>query len=356
MANILDYLNWRGDLSFSASSFNEIDNVIFSCLSYIDYEDAVLAYPNNKRVLYQNAVKRVFEKKDKDKIVLGLIVPKAIVKLMDNAYKTNRFGQIYVSNYVNSIDKDTKTQFSALVFHLSEKLIYIAYRGTDDTLIGWQENIDMLYTMPTGAQVMAVKYLEEIATLYPNTKIYLGGHSKGGNLANYATIFTNEEIQDRIIYCYTNDGQGMDKEYVDLDKYEKVKDKIIRVIPENDVVGMIFDTFAGKTIICKSSAKGVYQHDPFSWKINAIEFQTTEHIRPSAIKLDVQLTKLIKTVPTEDKVVFGQNLYDFITASQLDTLMDCKKESLKLLKYLNKFSGKSKKLFWQVFGEFLFFK
>ncbi|MCR5231187.1 MAG: DUF2974 domain-containing protein [Acholeplasmatales bacterium] len=356
MANILDYINWRGDLTFTANPFNEIDNVILSCLSYIDYEDTVPTYPKANRVSYQNAVKKVFEKKQKDKIVLGLIVPKTIVKLMDIAYLTKRYGQLYVSNYINYIDKDTKTQFSAVVFHLNDKQIYISYRGTDDTLIGWQENIDMLYTAPTGAQVMGVKYLEEIAELYPNTKIYLGGHSKGGNIANYATIYAKEEIQDRIINCYTNDGQGMDKEYVDLDKYERVKDKIIRIIPENDVVGMIFDTFAGSTIICKSTAKGVYQHDPFSWKINVTEFQTVEKIRPSAVKLDMQLTKLIKTVPTEDKIVFGKNLYDFIKTSQLDTLMDCKKESIKLLKYLNKFNGKSKKIFWQVFGEFIFFK
>ena len=85
MANILDYINWRGDLTFIANPFNEIDNVILSCLSYIDYEDAVPTYPKTNRVSYQNAVKKVFEKKQKDKIVLGLIVPKTIVKLMDIA-------------------------------------------------------------------------------------------------------------------------------------------------------------------------------------------------------------------------------------------------------------------------------
>lgn len=356
MANMLDYVYWRGDLTFTQSPLNEIDNTILSELAYIDYDGAIPAYPQTKRVLYKNAVKKVFQTHDKEKIVLGLVVPKTIVKLMDNAHETKRFGQLYVSNYVNIVNKDNKTQFSALVFHISDKIIYISFRGTDDTLIGWQENIDMLYTLPTGAQVMGKKYLETIAELFPNTKIYLGGHSKGGNIANYATIYCKDEVKDRIITCYTNDGQGMDKALINMEKYEMVKDKIVRIIPENDVVGMIFDTFAGKTIICKSNGKGVYQHDAFSWKIGVTEYLTVNEIRPSAVKLDKQLTKMIKTVPTEDKIEFGNSLYEFILASNLDTLMDCKKESLKLLKYLNKFSGKSKKLFFQLFSEFLFFK
>ena len=29
MGNILDYLDWRGDLTFEQSPFNEVDNVFF---------------------------------------------------------------------------------------------------------------------------------------------------------------------------------------------------------------------------------------------------------------------------------------------------------------------------------------
>ena len=155
MANILDYVHWRGDLSFLQDQFNILDNLIFAKLAYIDFKDAVPDYPSQKKILAKNAM-------NKD---------------------TKRFGRIYMSNYVNIIEKESKTQFSAVVFHLDEDTIYIAFRGTDDTLIGWQENIDMLYTSPVKSQVLAVKYLEDIADLYPNVNIYLGGHSKGGNLA-----------------------------------------------------------------------------------------------------------------------------------------------------------------------------
>ena len=36
---LLDYLQWRNDVPLSISPFNEVDNVIFSYLSYIDFRD-----------------------------------------------------------------------------------------------------------------------------------------------------------------------------------------------------------------------------------------------------------------------------------------------------------------------------
>ena len=355
MGNILDYLHWRGDLSFEQDEFNILDNLIFSEMAYIDYANVVPTFPHVRKILFKNAVSRVFENHGtKDKIVLGLILPRMIIELTDKAHQSKRFGEVHVSNYASILDKTTKTQFSAITYHINDELIYISYRGTDDSLIGWQENIDMLYTAPVVSQVKAVEYLEKVAELYPNAKIYLGGHSKGGNLANYACIYAKDEIKERIIECYSNDGQGFDKNFLDEEKFLTVKDKIVHIIPELDVVGMMFDTFVGKTIICKSNANGIYQHDGFSWQIDVKKFKEAKELSPKALKLDRQLTKMIKEVPLEDKVTLGNNLYDFIQASQLDTLLDCKKESIRLLKYLNKFSGKSKQLFLQVFGDFLF--
>lgn len=39
MANIMDYMDWRGDLSFEADEFNEVDNLILAQLAYVDFED-----------------------------------------------------------------------------------------------------------------------------------------------------------------------------------------------------------------------------------------------------------------------------------------------------------------------------
>ena len=38
MGNILDYLDWRGDLTFEQSPFNEVDNLILACFYYLDLD------------------------------------------------------------------------------------------------------------------------------------------------------------------------------------------------------------------------------------------------------------------------------------------------------------------------------
>ena len=41
MQNILDYIDWRGDISFETDGFNEVDNLIFSVLSYLEFDNIV---------------------------------------------------------------------------------------------------------------------------------------------------------------------------------------------------------------------------------------------------------------------------------------------------------------------------
>ena len=47
MANILDYLEWRGDLDFKKAKFNEIDSLILSRFSYFPLDGLL---KNDKKI------------------------------------------------------------------------------------------------------------------------------------------------------------------------------------------------------------------------------------------------------------------------------------------------------------------
>lgn len=58
MNNIMDYLDWRGDISFDQDGINEVDNLIFSMVSYLNFdmlrganslEEASKAYAESKK-------------------------------------------------------------------------------------------------------------------------------------------------------------------------------------------------------------------------------------------------------------------------------------------------------------------
>lgn len=345
MSNIFDYVHWRGDLSFSKSKFNEIDNIIFTQVCYVDFACAFNNENINEQVSLKDAINQVFKQEKKEDIVLGLIVPYSIVELIDQLKDKKRYYNIKISNYVNIIDKSKVMQFSAMCFHLSENLIYVAFRGTDDNVIGWQEDLNMVAKFPVPAQKEALKYLNNIASLYPECSLILGGHSKGGNLANYAAIYCEDEIKEKIINVYNNDGPGFVKEKLDYDKFLTVKDKLIRIIPSSSIIGVTLDPFFGKTKVVKSNVRGIRQHDAFSWEIDVKRFVYEDDLSENAKKFDDALTNMLYKLSEKERKDLSKDIYNFIIELNKTTLLEVQKDSIRFIKYMNKMTSKSKKLF-----------
>lgn len=348
MGNILDYLNWRGDILFSQDPFNPIDNLILSELCYMDFTDILSSFPNARSLSLKNAVNRLFKRTKKEDIVMGVIVPQTIVELTDQLRFSQRFSKVRLSNYINITNVAERIQFSAMCMEIDENTIYVAFRGTDDTLIGWQEDFNMLCEFPVPSQISAVNYLNRIARMFPKRKIYVGGHSKGGNLAVYASIYCKEKVQQRIITCFSNDGPGFYKDFVNEEKFAKVKDKIIKILPEGAIVGLIFNEYAGKRMIVKSSARGMFQHDGFSWQVNRNQFDCVNELNKNAILLDEKISNRINSLNESQRKEFSNDLYQFILRTNQETLIECSKNKLSLLKACRGLNIKNARLFIEV--------
>ena len=348
MANLIDYVIWRGDLSFSASNFNAIDNMIFSEIAYMDYENIVFSFPSLDKIAFNKATDTLFNVVEKKDIVLGLILPHEVIELADKIKDSNRYSKISMSNYINIISKEEKMQFSAMCFHINKNLIYIAFRGTDDTLIGWQEDLDMVHTFPVPSQKMASKYVNQIAELFPECNLILGGHSKGGNLATYASIYCKKEVKQRIVNVYNNDGPGFNKGHLNLEKLKEVQNKIIRIIPKESIIGVVFDDYSGTTMIVDSKVKGLYQHDAFKWEILGNNFVLVDNLSDNSVKLDNAVTKMLEKMDHKERTLFAKNVFDFITLLNKNTLIDCQKDVFGMLKYANTINPKNRKIFMEL--------
>lgn len=118
-----------------------------------------------------------------------------------------RFRNIQMLGYTEQFDAAEEKQFAAVCFQITPDLCYIAFRGTDSTLVGWKEDFNMAFKCPVPSQKTAVRYLTDAAR-HCRGKILVGGHSKGGNLAVYAAVKCSEDIQKRIERVYSHDGPG----------------------------------------------------------------------------------------------------------------------------------------------------
>ena len=77
---------------------------------------------------------------------------------------------------MNRIDEETQTQFSALTMLLPDGSAYVAFRGTDDTIVGWKEDFNMAFTPEIPAQKYAAEYLRQVSAALPFRPLLVGGH------------------------------------------------------------------------------------------------------------------------------------------------------------------------------------
>lgn len=269
MSNLLDYISWRGDLEFTADPCNEVDNFIFCMASYVDFNRTYESYNPSVKISVKEAAKSYCNSFDIQAIKLfgGSIIPWEKIKdLLCKMGNSRRFANVGISDFVNEVDYNGEMQFSAVTYHLSKDEMFIAFRGTDGTLVGWKEDFRLAYLETVPAQKRAVRYLEYVANKYPEKKFYVGGHSKGGNLAKYSAIYATPSVSERILQVFNNDGPGFLRNSVDPEQVSKIERRIKNFIPQSSLVGQMLE-HNGQEIIVKSNYIGVYQHDIFGWEI-----------------------------------------------------------------------------------------
>ncbi len=322
MPDVFDYLKWRGDLSFDRDGFNEVDNLIFSSMAYSAFDSIVLDAPGRGPSIRQAAEEMRalgrFEQKSR-------ILP-PYPDLFKQASDTVRFKNVTVSSYINIVDNVKPNQFSAVVFTFGKNSHYIAFRGTDDNLAGWKEDFLMSFKDIVPAQSQAVEYIN---TVVPKLKgrIILGGHSKGGNLAVFSAVHTQDAIRRRIDAVYNNDGPGFHTSLRDKDSYKKLKQRIRSYIPKSSVVGMLLEHGDDHTIVA-SFEKGILSHNPLTWEVSGPSFIHEKELSRFSRQTSDVLRSWMNTLSLEQREQFVEALFDIIEASGAHTLSDLSKERL----------------------------
>ncbi len=321
MGTLFDYLSWRGDLSFEQAPLNEVDSLIFALLSFVEYKDIVAAEHGAPTISLVGAATTFFARNpDFKKLSMGVIVPKGIFKLLRDAKDCRRFKNVGLKGYVNRIDLKEETQFSAVTFVLETGETVVAYRGTDDTLIGWKENFNMSFMDIVPAQKYAKEYLERVAE---NTKgpIYVAGHSKGGNLAVYAAISVSKELQRRIAGVWCHDGPGFRNVWLKDPNYLNIKPRIKTLVPEASIVGMLLEHEEDYTVV-KSRQKGAWQHDALNWEIIGGSFVYLQNLNRTSKRNDRITKDWVASLTLEQREQFCNAFYKLLSADNALTLTE----------------------------------
>lgn len=322
MANINDYIKWRGDLPINKNfEFNELDSMILARFSYLIFDKIDLKE--------EETIETISEKmKDFENEEFRYNGDK---ELITNLGESLRFKDMIVTDFIQNNNKETEKQFSAITIHISEKEMYVSYLGTDDSLYGWKEDFNMAFMENVPAQIDGANYLKEIANKYSKKKIRVGGHSKGGNVAMFASISLPKRTQKRIIKIYNYDGPGLNKKLVNNKKNIDIIKKITTYIPQDSVIGRILE-HEEKCIVVKSIEKGILQHDIFSWQVMKDDVIKLENVTKGSEIINHTITNWLEDTTAEQRKIFINGIFELFYATSSDTIDELSETWLRSLR------------------------
>lgn len=311
MKNIVDYAKTEFR-SFADKPFGPVDSLILSQLSYIHFEDVVPGLETNAAPVrladcnHAECFKTMFH---------YVRDAASTLRLLQAAAASPRFRDIHACLYVSDFDPENDKQFSALTFLLPDDAAYVAFRGTDDTIVGWKEDFKMAFLYPVPSQVQAAAYLAE-ALPHLSGHILLGGHSKGGNLAVYSAFTADEAVKSRIKAVYDHDGPGFREGVLDCAGYGQIEPLIQKTVPQSSLIGMLLEGHRKYTVV-ESGRIGVMQHDPFSWKLAGDEFLTVEEVTDGAKYMDRTIRDWVNDMDDAERERFMDVLFGILDAGDV---------------------------------------
>ena len=334
MSNIVDYIKWRGDLTFKKSAVNEVDGMIFAKLSYLAFD--VLLTESSKTETTLKEYAQFIKTKGIDPVSMLFVKTQDYVDLLEECENSARFKNIKVSDFYSIFDPKKEIQFAAVTFELDNKMMVIAYRGTDDTVAGWKEDFNMGFLETVPSQAEAVKYLNIVAEKYPDRKLVLAGHSKGGNLALYSAIMSPLKVNTRIERVYNYDGPGFLSNIEELPTYKRLIDRITTLVPESSIIGMLLER-KEKSIPVKSTATGGFnQHSGFTWELIGTKFVHLKQNDKGSQMIDTALKTYLRNSTVEQRKTFADALSVILKGYEGYTLTELTADKIKIINKLTK--------------------
>lgn len=319
MKNIIYYMKKFGDRTLDEIPFNEVDSLILCQLSYLNYENLVPGLDElDEDILFSELIE---EDMMIIKLCQGTFDVKLNRKLLKLIRKKERFKNLRLNYYHRKFNPRALKQFCGVTFIL-DRYAHVTYQGTDPSMIGWKEDFMMSILDEIPAQFEAVKYLEEVAKIY-HGPLFVGGHSKGGNLAYYAVLKCNPHIRERIMRVFNFDGPGFKtNDIYHTEAYYEIKSRMIKVVPKDTIVGLLMHHNDAHMVV-ECYGAHFLQHDVFTWKINKIghlNFLSSTSIKYKVF--DKASTEWMESIIDDDRKHFTETFFTLLGAMGNVSVLD----------------------------------
>lgn len=318
MRSIIEYIDKYGEYDFSSKDFSDVDGLILSQFSYLKMDKMVPKVGCDDYIYLKDIIKH----EDYEELYADERYEKNNRELYEKMAASRRFGDIRLGSYINLVSKRFEMQFCAVTCDLPGGKVFVAYRGTDESIIGWKEDFNMAYTTPVPAQIKALDYLNYVSERIKGNFI-VGGHSKGGNLAVYAAMKISPAVSDRIDRIYSYDGPGFTKKILSESDFARIEDRVLKFVPHSSIVGMLLQN-QEKYVVVEAKHLGLLQHDPYNWVVENDDFVRLDDVSEVMMLQNQSVNEWAQETDAEAMRIFVDQLYDIIESTGVEDLNDFK--------------------------------
>lgn len=314
---IIGYVKKYGDYTFAEKPMNEVDSLVLCQFSYLKFDGMVPGVHENRAFV---SMRQLAAHADYEHLFDDTRYEKNNRALFEAMLGSKRFGRMKMNCYINIVETEWETQFAAITFLLEDGTVYVAYRGTDESIIGWKEDFNMAFLFPIPAQEYSMQYLNMVGDRIWKP-FYVGGHSKGGNLAVYAAMRCVDKVRDRIRKIYCMDGPGFREDALEKCGYEKIAGRLVKILPHSSMVGMIFETDTRYRVV-ESKTFGLLQHDPYTWLVEEDHFVYVDELFSVSKMANHTLNQWILSLNEEQLRTFVDTVYQVVSVAKVDNLIE----------------------------------
>lgn len=341
MGNILTYTELSRDRNYDSHPFTEVDSLVLSQIAYCDFSGSPFGEER-----FSSSLEDWFCQEQGRRTLPGMMTADHIHALMNILSNGGRHGSLKAAHYVSIMDLAHTKQFAAITFQIAPEVYYIAFRGTDNSVIGWKEDMALYYLPEIPAQGAAREYAARVMERLPG-RFYLGGHSKGGNLAVYSAARLPAQLQERVITVYDHDGPGFPEAFYKAEGYQAIASRIHKTLPRASVIGLLLEDGAGYHV-ADSTAEGLLQHDVFTWVLDEDHFNYLPEVDPVALHVDLALTQWTEGMDLETRKRLVDLIFDVIFATGIKVFVEMKEDTRQhfqtIMSELKKLTPEEKKL------------
>ena len=327
MSSIIEYIEKYGGCDFEEKPFNDVDGLILAQFSYLKFDGIVPGVGKDVEDIY---MKDILNDSNYENLYADDRYAKNNRALIECMAASKRYGMMRLNYYINLISRRWEMQFSAIVCFVPGDIPVVVYRGTDESIIGWKEDFNMAYMTPIPAQIKAVDFMNFVSERIRGP-FRVAGHSKGGNLAVYASMKSPGSIQSRINRIYSYDGPGFTKEALCDGDYLQIKSRVRKLVPKASLVGMLLQCQEEYSVV-ESKRIGILQHDPYNWVVDDDDFVHVDNVDELAIIQNKAINEWAQNTDSEEMRLFVNQMFDVVEAIGISDLNDFKGNYAEILK------------------------